>query len=104
MPLPRRSGHEGAPLFTPVLRKTVNGRRKRHADGMKIVNAAGPVLNRRDTQRVEFEALPVLHPQQTVQYNVEVEASKAGDFRFRTELSSKSMPEPVVKIEPTNVR
>jgi hypothetical protein len=39
-----------------------------------------------------------------VEYRVEVEATKAGDFHFRTELTSANLHEPLTHEESTNAR
>ena len=71
---------------------------------MKLVTAYGPAMYRMDGNKVMFAPLDALQPGQTATYMVEVQAVQAGEARFRAELTSSTMREPVVKEESTNVR
>jgi uncharacterized repeat protein (TIGR01451 family) len=73
-------------------------------DGMRIVSATGPTQHRIDGQRVTFQPLPTLPPNQPVPYAIEVEALRPGGASFRAEVSSAAQPEPIVRVETTNVR
>ncbi len=71
---------------------------------MRVRTAYGPTMYRVDGGRVTFAPLAALSPGQTLTYIVEVEALKAGEARFRAELITGTMREPLVKEESTNVR
>jgi uncharacterized repeat protein (TIGR01451 family) len=71
---------------------------------MRMLTAHGPTAYRADGGRVTFAPLASLSPGQTLTYIVEVEALKAGEARFRAELTTGAMREPLVKEESTNVR
>ena len=71
---------------------------------MRFVAAKGPVPYRVEGQRVIFESVPSLAIGQSVTFALDVEALTAGDARFRAELTSDTLREPLVKEESTNVR
>ncbi len=71
---------------------------------MRAVTASGPATYRVEGGRVTFTPLETLSPGQTATYIVEVEAVQAGEARFRAELTTATMSNPVVKEESTNVR
>jgi uncharacterized repeat protein (TIGR01451 family) len=72
-------------------------------DGLKILGAEAPVAHRQDGNRIVFEPLPKLAAKADVLYKVRARAMKAGDWRFRTLLSSDHMPDPVYEDESTQV-
>jgi uncharacterized repeat protein (TIGR01451 family) len=72
-------------------------------DGMQLLGAEGPVTHRTEGRRVTFEPLPKLAAKADVIYKVKVRAAKAGDWRFRTWLSSDHMPQPIYEDESTQV-
>ncbi len=71
---------------------------------MRMVTAYGPTTYQMDGARLTFVPLETLPPGQTLTYIVEVQAVKSGDARFRAELTTGTLCEPVVKEESTNVR
>ncbi len=71
---------------------------------MRAVTSSGPATYRVEGGRVTFAPLETLSPGQTATYIVEVEAVQAGKARFRAELTTGAMSNPVVKEESTNVR
>ena len=71
---------------------------------MRMVTAYGPTTYQMDGNRLTFVPLQMLAPGQTLTYIVEVEAVKAGEARFRAELTTSTLYEPVVKEENTSVR
>jgi hypothetical protein len=75
-------------------------------DGLRIVAAAGPSANRREDSRVLFAPLPALaaDPAVKLEYTVDVEAVRPGDARFRVELTTSTLREPIFKEETLNVR
>jgi uncharacterized repeat protein (TIGR01451 family) len=70
---------------------------------LAVTNTSGPNQARVEGDRVLFPALDGLQPKQTFTYFIEVKARKAGDVRFRVELRSASLSQPVVKEQPTNI-
>ena len=71
---------------------------------MRLLTAYGPTAYRVDGSRITFAPLAALSPGQMATYIVEVGAPKAGEVRFRAELTTGTMREPLVKEESTNVR
>ena len=71
--------------------------------GMELLSAEGPVGHRIQGKRLTFEPLPKLAAKADVIYKVRVRAAKAGDWRFRTWLSSDHMPQPIYEDESTQV-
>jgi uncharacterized repeat protein (TIGR01451 family) len=70
---------------------------------MKLVNATGPSQYRQEGQRLIFAAVDSLPPGQQLNYNVTVEALQVGDVRFRTELRSATLKDPVIEEESTTI-
>jgi uncharacterized repeat protein (TIGR01451 family) len=70
---------------------------------MRVVNANGPSRPRIDGQRVTFPPVDALAPKQTLSYSVEVEALAPGDVRFRVELRTATLRDPVIEEESTNI-
>jgi uncharacterized repeat protein (TIGR01451 family) len=73
-------------------------------DTMRILSVTGSVRYRLDGQRVTFEPLATLPPNQSVPFTIEVQALKAGGASLRAELTSTGQREPIVRVETTNVR
>jgi uncharacterized repeat protein (TIGR01451 family) len=71
---------------------------------MRLITAYGPTTYQVNGERVTFLPMAALQPGQTLTYMVEVQAMKQGVARFRAELTTDTMREPVVKEENTNVR
>lgn len=71
---------------------------------LKILGASGPVNYQIIGQQVTFSPVETLAPGASITCTIEVEAVKPGDARFRGELTSASLTEPVFKEESTNVR
>ncbi|GIW81534.1 MAG: hypothetical protein KatS3mg105_3341 [Gemmatales bacterium] len=70
---------------------------------MRIVRTNGPTQARVDGQRVIFEPVESLAPQQTLSYTIDVEALQPGDVRFRVELRSATLQQPVIEEESTTI-
>ena len=70
---------------------------------MRLLGATGPARYRVEGQRVVFEPLDALGPKQTVSYSVQVQAVQAGDARFRLELRSSTLTDPVTQEESTTI-
>jgi hypothetical protein len=71
---------------------------------MRVVAVWGPGAYRIVGDRVEFQPVDRLPPGAALNYAIDVETIKAGDARFRAELSSATLKLPVVKEESTIVR
>ena len=69
-----------------------------------MLTANGPLQPRITGQQIAFPPVDSLPPGQKLTYTVEVEAVKAGDARFRVELRSATLKEPVVDEESTTIR
>jgi uncharacterized repeat protein (TIGR01451 family) len=72
-------------------------------DKMKVVNSTGPTNAKVEGNRVAFSAANALPPKQSLYYTVDAQALQPGDVRFKVELRSASLREPVVKEESTNI-
>jgi uncharacterized repeat protein (TIGR01451 family) len=70
---------------------------------LQVINSDGPTRAKIDKNQVLFPAIDALQPKQTVTYIIEAQALKPGDVRFRVELRSASLREPVIKEESTNI-
>ena len=70
---------------------------------MKVLGAHGPTAARVDGRTITFPPVESLAPQETVRYAVDVQALRAGDVRFRAELRSGTLSDPVVKEEGTTI-
>jgi uncharacterized repeat protein (TIGR01451 family) len=72
---------------------------------LQPVSAEGPtgIKGNITKQVVTFDKLPALQPNQTVRYNVEARAVKAGDVRFRVRLNSLALQSPVEEEESTTI-
>jgi uncharacterized repeat protein (TIGR01451 family) len=64
--------------------------------------ATGPSLATVTGQTVTFAAVDV-EPQKTVRYLIEAEGLKPGDVRFRAELRSQALDQPVIEEESTTI-
>jgi len=71
---------------------------------MRLVTAGGPATYKADGNRLTFTPVDALAPGQTLTYTVQVEALKPGEARFRAELTTSTLREPLVKEESTGVR
>jgi uncharacterized repeat protein (TIGR01451 family) len=75
---------------------------------MRLINANGPTKPEieqpgADGQRINFPPVDTLAPKAVLNYSIEVEALQPGDIRFRVELRSATLVEPVIKDESTTV-
>jgi uncharacterized repeat protein (TIGR01451 family) len=72
---------------------------------LQPVTAEGPtgIKGKINRQIVAFDKLPALQPNQTVRYNIEARAVKAGDVRFRVRLNSLALQSPVEEEESTTI-
>jgi len=72
---------------------------------LKAISASGPSANKIDpaTQKVTFVPLAALEPGKTVKYLINCQAERAGDARFRVDVQSADLSQPVFEEEPTTV-
>jgi uncharacterized repeat protein (TIGR01451 family) len=70
---------------------------------LRVVNTGGPTQARVEGQRVIFPPVEALPPKQTLNYSIDVQALQVGDVRFRVELRSLMLKDPVIKEESTNI-
>ncbi|MDB5294024.1 MAG: omcB, partial [Phycisphaerales bacterium] len=70
---------------------------------LAFVAAGGPTVGTADGAKVTFAPLAQLDPGQAMTWTVEVKAAEAGDVRFRVDLTSESLTDPVVGTQPTRV-
>jgi uncharacterized repeat protein (TIGR01451 family) len=72
-------------------------------DKLQYVESTGPTAGKVSGKQIVFESLQQLGPGQTATWNVEVKAAEAGDVRFRVELTSESLKEPVIETQSTKL-
>jgi hypothetical protein len=72
-------------------------------DAFEVVNIEGPTQAQRDGNRLVFAPVATLGPTEKVVWNVTVRAVREGDVRFRTEMVSDTLTEPVIETEATRV-
>lgn len=70
---------------------------------VELVGTTGMTPGKADGRRVTFDALPKLDAGGTATWVVEVKATEAGDARFRAELTSGTLAEPVIGTQSTRV-
>jgi uncharacterized repeat protein (TIGR01451 family) len=71
---------------------------------LKYLNSEAPVQGRAAGQVVTFDKIDGLEPGRFVEYRIDVQALKAGDARFRSEVTSPILTAgPVVEEEPTRI-
>src|SRR5205823_2414805 len=72
---------------------------------LKAISAKGPTENKIDLKAgtVAFAKLPALPAGQTVKYEINCIAEKPGDVRFRVDVTSASLKQPVYEEESTTI-
>jgi len=71
---------------------------------MQFVSARGPTAYKSEAQQVVFDALPTVAPKKEVRYEITVKALRAGDVRFKVDLTAKQLPAgPVHREESTTI-
>jgi uncharacterized repeat protein (TIGR01451 family) len=70
---------------------------------MEFVSAQGPVRYRADGKAIVFEPLEQLAPQANTTFRIRVKAREAGTVRFKIQLTSTNLVEPVIKMEATRI-
>ncbi|MFQ3651987.1 MAG: CARDB domain-containing protein [Gemmataceae bacterium] len=72
-------------------------------DEMQFKNADGPVRYREEGKTILFEPIERLAPRADAIFRIKVKTLKAGSIRFKIQVSSANLTEPVVKMEPTRI-
>jgi uncharacterized repeat protein (TIGR01451 family) len=70
---------------------------------LTFVETTGPTPGHAAGQRITFDSLQQLGPGQSISWTVEVKAAEAGDVRFRVEMTSESLKEPVIETQSTKL-
>ncbi len=71
-------------------------------DPMDFVSAVGDTKDSVEGKVVTFAPIPALQPKAKATFKVTVRANKAGDVRFKTEMTSDQLTRPAEQNEPTN--
>jgi uncharacterized repeat protein (TIGR01451 family) len=72
-------------------------------DKMKFKTATGPTRFREKGKEIAFEPLPKLEPKADAIYRITVRAMAPGDVRFKAQITSASLAEPVIEMESTRI-
>jgi uncharacterized repeat protein (TIGR01451 family) len=73
---------------------------------MEVLGATGPTKFKTEKLKgtvLTFEKIEALQPGKTEVFNIEVKAVKSGDVRFRVELTSLALQQPVLEEESTTI-
>jgi uncharacterized repeat protein (TIGR01451 family) len=71
---------------------------------MQFVSAKGPTAYKSEGPQVVFEALPSVPPKKEVHYEITVKAVRAGDVRFKVDVTAKQLPSgPLHREESTTI-
>jgi hypothetical protein len=62
---------------------------------LRPTRATGPTEVRIDSGKVAFQPVEELRPEETLTFTIEVEAIRAGDVRFRTEVKAAHLKKPL---------
>jgi uncharacterized repeat protein (TIGR01451 family) len=72
-------------------------------DKMEFKNAQSPVRFREEGKVIVFEPLEKLAPKADAIFRINVKATEAGTVRFKIQVSSTNITEPIIKMEPTRI-
>jgi uncharacterized repeat protein (TIGR01451 family) len=72
-------------------------------DRMQFKGAQGPCRFQQEGSTVIFEPLPKLAPRADAIFRVQVKAIQAGNVRFKIQVTSGSIPEPIIRMESTTI-
>jgi uncharacterized repeat protein (TIGR01451 family) len=72
-------------------------------EGLTPINADGPAVNHVQGQQVSFEPVPQLAAQGELVFRIKAKGRTPGDWRFRVQLTSDQLPNPVSKEAGTRV-
>lgn len=72
-------------------------------DKMEFKRAEGPVRYHEEGNTISFDPLPKLAPRADAIFRLHVKALRPGDVRFKTQITSTNLVEPVVEMEATRI-
>jgi uncharacterized repeat protein (TIGR01451 family) len=72
-------------------------------DKMQFKNAQGPVRYREEGKTIVFEPIDKLAPRADAIFRINVKAMEPGTVRFKIQMTSTNLVEPVVKMEATRI-
>jgi len=72
-------------------------------EGEQFVRANGQTDVRANGQNLTFGVIPSLEPKQSITWDIEAKAIHAGQVDFKATMTTRSTPNPAVKIEPTKL-
>jgi uncharacterized repeat protein (TIGR01451 family) len=72
-------------------------------DRMQFKNAQGPVSYREEGKTVTFMPIEKLAPRADALFRINVKALDPGTVRFKVQVTSTNLTEPVIKMEPTRI-
>ena len=72
-------------------------------DKMQFKSAQGPSRHQDEGKEIVFDPLPKLAPRADAIYRVTVKALAPGDCRFKAQITSTNLVEPVIEMESTRV-
>jgi uncharacterized repeat protein (TIGR01451 family) len=72
-------------------------------DKMEFKNATGPVRFHQEGKMIAFEPLEKLAPKADAIFRINVKALEAGTVRFKIQMTSTNLTEPIIKMEATRI-
>jgi uncharacterized repeat protein (TIGR01451 family) len=72
-------------------------------DKMAFKSATGPARFQEQGKQVTFEPVEKLAPRADAIFRINVKALEAGNVRFKIQLTSTNLTEPIIKMEPTRI-
>ncbi|HEV3203577.1 MAG TPA: CARDB domain-containing protein [Gemmataceae bacterium] len=72
-------------------------------DKMQFKTATGPVRYQEQGRQITFDALPPLPPKGEANFRIHVKGIAAGDVRFKVQVTSANLAEPIVELETTKI-
>ncbi|MHB8860861.1 MAG: COG1361 family protein [Pirellulaceae bacterium] len=70
---------------------------------LKYEKASGATAAKADGNKVSFDPIPELHPNDKVEWQLVAQTSSPGQIRFRAEVTSELIREPGISMEPTTI-
>lgn len=72
-------------------------------DKMELKHIKGPLRYKIEGKKIVFDPLETLAPRADVMIRINVKAMEPGNVRFKIQMTSASVPEPVIKMEATRI-
>jgi uncharacterized repeat protein (TIGR01451 family) len=72
-------------------------------DGLHARDGGGPTRHRIDGSQIAFDPLPKLATKADAVYRIKVRGTQPGDYRFRIQMTSDELKQPVIKEEASRV-